>query len=131
MNNNHIANELQGQQSKAGGKLKYLVILDYHSAYPDPFILRAGDLLKVEDKKCEYGEWLWCTTQQGKSGWVPEPYLKRQGDNGTLLCDYDATELTVKAGDELLVNKKVCDWFWCTNSEGKTGWVPAKCVERL
>ncbi len=127
-NNSHKS---AGVKSKAVRQIKYLVVLDYHCAYPDPLILRTGEILKVEEKKCEYGEWLWCTSSEGKSGWVPESYLKRQGDSGTLLCDYDATELTVKAGEEVLAGEKACDWLWCTNSEGKKGWVPKKCLERL
>ena len=130
MNLNNPQNP-EGRQSKDKRQISYLVILDYHSAYPDPLILKAGEILKVEERKCEYGEWLWCTTREGKSGWVPEPYLKRQGDSGELLYDYDATELTVKAGEEVIAGEKACDWLWCTNNEGKKGWVPEKCLERL
>ena len=47
------------------------------------------------------------------------------------LCDYEATELSVSVGEELIMGKEESGWIWCTNQDGESGWVPAEHVERL
>jgi hypothetical protein len=53
----------------------------------------------------------------------------RQGETATLRQDYDATELTVRAGEELMVMVEESGWLWCANRTGQRGWVPANHVE--
>jgi hypothetical protein len=41
--------------------------------------------------------------------------------------------LVVKAGEELAVEDKESEWsgwIWCTNKQGRNGWVPEKYIER-
>jgi uncharacterized protein YgiM (DUF1202 family) len=98
----------------------------YESAYPDPLVLHAGDKLTVGDRESEWHGWLWCTVAGGKSGWVPERYVERNGHTGVALSDYDATELTVHAGQELVIGERESGWVWCTNQAGESGWVPVE-----
>ena len=107
------------------------VVAAYQSAFPDPLKLSAGESLTVEEKPCEWEGWLWCTTGEGKSGWVPAPYARREGNVATMLCDYDATELTVRVGEILSMGQVASDWVWCTNAEGQSGWVPLENIARL
>lgn len=106
------------------------VVSDYQSAYPDPLIISAEDRLRVSDRKSEWPGWLWCTTRQGKSRWVPQSYLAREGDMALVLEDYDATELSVRAGEDLAATKEESGWLWCTNQRGQSGWVPAENLSR-
>ena len=107
------------------------VISDYQSAYPEPLVVSAGGELTISEKESSWSGWVWCTNRDGKSGWVPEIYVERRGDTGVALYDYEATELTVKVGEELTVSKDESGWMWCTNQEGQSGWVPAENVEGL
>lgn len=107
------------------------VITPYRSPFPNPLLLPAGGRVAVTDKETEYEGWLWCTDPAGVSGWVPQSYLARQGDSAVLLRDYDATELTVSAGEELLVSESESGWYWCIRPAGESGWVPAEHVERM
>jgi hypothetical protein len=102
------------------------VISDYQSAYPDPLIISAGDRLRIGERKSEWPGWLWCTTQQGKDGWVPQAYVAREGNTGLALDDYDATELSVRAGEDLFAAQEESGWLWCTNQRDQSGWVPAE-----
>jgi hypothetical protein len=102
---------------------------EYRAAYADPFTVSAGDELAVSERESEWNGWLWCTDRDGESRWVPEPYVERRGGTGVVLCDYDATELSVRAGEELIAGIEVSDWIWCTNREGKSGWVPARNLD--
>jgi uncharacterized protein YgiM (DUF1202 family) len=105
------------------------VIAAYKSAYPEPLVVRAGEPLTIGQKESEWPGWLWCTTQEGKSRWVPESYVERQGDSGIARCHYEATELSVEAGEELIVGREESGWLWCTNQAGQSGWVPAEHLQ--
>jgi len=98
------------------------------SAYPDPLILAASEQVTLGENDTTWPRFVWCTTRQGKSGWVPAAYLDRQGTMGILLREYDATELSVDVGEELTILDKEGGWFWCANHDGQRGWVPAKNV---
>lgn len=95
----------------------------YRAVYPDPITLRAGDELTVERRDDEYPTFLWCTaTRTGKSGWVPDAYLDLSRVLPTALCDYDAAELSVEVGDELVVLDELGGWVWCRRTTGELGW---------
>ena len=107
------------------------VTTDYQRAYPDPIVMTKGEELKVGQEDVEWIGWVWCTSLSGKSGWVPKNYIKQEGDRGVALVDYNASELSVHAGDELNVHKEESGWVWSTNASGESGWVPAKHIEKL
>jgi hypothetical protein len=48
-----------------------------------------------------------------------------------MFVDYDSIEHTVKVDEVLEFVKEACGWIWCTDSEGKLGWVPADKVEEI
>ena len=54
----------------------YQVISNYDSAYPDPLVFRKGDMLKIGTKTSEWPGWVWCTNENGKSGWIPLKNVK-------------------------------------------------------
>ena len=107
------------------------VISEYRSACPDPLIVSDGEELTISEKESSWSGWIWCTNRDGKSGWVPESYIERKGDTCVALYGYEATELTVEVGEELIASKEESSWIWCMNQEGQSGWVPAENVERL
>jgi len=121
--------ELEG--NSINGREKGRVMGDYKSAFPDPLIIRAGEKLRIGGKKSSWPGWIWCTNGKKHSGWVPERYVERQGETGLALYDYNATELSVSAGEELVLRKEESGWIWCTNQRGESGWVPAEHVEKL
>lgn len=106
------------------------VITDYQAVYPDPITMRAGEALEMSGKEDNWNGWIWvwCTNQQGKSGWVPKGYVEQTGTTVRARFDYEARELSVSVGEELIVEKEESGWMWCTNVHGKSGWVPAEHV---
>ncbi len=105
------------------------VIADYASAYPDPLILNRGDRLRVCDKESEWPGWLWCMDTGGKSGWVPAAFVECKDDCGIMLCDYDATELTVKSGERLDILVEESGWVLAVDKKGQKGWVPGENIK--
>jgi hypothetical protein len=116
-------------ESKAQEQQVCRVIADYDTPFPNPLDLRAGQELAVGDRESEWLGWIWCTTSEGIGGWLPESYVIRQGNTATLRRDYDATELSVRAGEKLVVTMEESGWLWCENRTGQRGWVPANHVE--
>ena len=115
--------------TNAPGQRVCRAVADYDTPFPTPLILSTGQQLAVGDRESEWLGWLWCTTREGNSGWVPESYVRLKGETATMRRDYDATELSVRAGEELVVEKEESGWLWCTNRAGQRGWVPANHVE--
>jgi uncharacterized protein YgiM (DUF1202 family) len=107
---------------------KAKVIKSRRSEYPDPLIIKQGQKLRTEKKDTEWPGWTWCIDEGGKAGWVPFSYLQITGETAKAIRNYDATELTVKAGAELKLIDEEARWYWCQDSSGKEGWVPAECI---
>jgi hypothetical protein len=106
------------------------VIADYQAPYPDPIVVVAGDEVSIDSsRKTDWAGWVWCMDRAGKSGWVPEVYIERDGDVGRMRCDYNAIELTVHVGELLTIHKAESGFLWATNQAGQDGWVPSAHVE--
>ena len=109
--------------------MRYRVIKSYRSAYPDPLCLRQGERLRCERRQSEWPGWVWCSDTSGREGWVPEGWVKVEGDHCVLQRDYDATELTVEVGEDLAGVFEESGWAWVRNAQGAEGWVPLDCLE--
>ena len=101
------------------------VIAAYTAMYPDPIIVKAGDVLKVGAVDPEQPDWHWCEGPDGKSGWVPKDYI----DGELAACDYSAVELSATEGEQLLFLKELYGWVFCENENGRRGWIPQANLE--
>jgi uncharacterized protein YgiM (DUF1202 family) len=101
----------------------------YRSAYPEPLKLPIGEQVTVGTKVSEWPGWLWCTDSNGKSGWVPEAYIQRQGATGVVTVAYDATELSAETAEEVEVVRQESGWAWCRKTNGDEGWLPLDVLE--
>jgi len=112
-------------------KIAVVVIKNHKSEFPRPLVLKKGERLKANLEKTGFAGWIWCTATDRNSGWVPENFTERYGDDCRMLVDYDAAELSVTMGEELTVLSEESDWVWCINDKNKKGWVPLKNVKKL
>jgi len=107
------------------------VVEGYRSSYPDPLTARRGESLGVHRRDSEWPGWVWCTTDRGHAGWVPEAWLDPGDDDARLLRrDYRARELTVRAGEVVEVEETESGWAWATTSTGESGWIPLRNLAR-
>lgn len=104
------------------------VIKEHRSVYPNPLKIAKGTVVKIEQRECEWEGWFWCITEDNE-GWIPEPYVKVDGNRAEFLRDYDATELNVDAGEELTLLYELNGWFWSQKESGESGWVPGECLK--
>lgn len=107
----------------------YQVVIDHQASYPYSLELRVGEKVTISRRK-EKG-WVWCTDKEGVGAWIPEKYLKRKEDVGTMKVDYNSTELTASIGERLRPIKEESGWVWCTNQNGQNGWIPLYKVKKL
>lgn len=94
--------------------------------------VRPGDSLAVGHRNQQHPDFVWCATEDGHHGWVPEDYLEMTGARSAIARrDYDSTHLTVVADEELSVLEQVGDYVLCRNASGVQGWVRAACVQNV
>lgn len=113
------------------GPTKWRAISDHRPETSEPLRVGVGDMLRFERRITEWKGWIWCTTGEGLEAWVPEAWVKVEGEACTMLRDYTSRELTVRKGETLLVEETESGWAWAENSAGERGWVPLDCLERL
>lgn len=104
------------------------IIKDHQASYPDPLVVKAGDELTIGKKDTKWSAFVWCTNQDGISGWVPEKHLDRQGDRGIARQDYSTAELTITEEEKVVLESEDSGWYWVTNQSGKSGWIPVENV---
>jgi hypothetical protein len=73
----------------------YRVVKDYAVAYPNPIKLKSADAVSITKRETnpDWLGWVFCTSEEGVSGWVSEKCLEITGDNAIVINDYDATDL--------------------------------------
>lgn len=108
-----------------------LVISPHHSELSIPLILKKGDFILGQEKETKWKGWLWCRSDTEIYGWVPKSYLKKSQDKAgvfKVLQDYNATELTAQAAEQLEIIFEESSWAWVRNKNGDKGWVPLKIL---
>jgi uncharacterized protein YgiM (DUF1202 family) len=134
----YIGGDKMSQESEASTNtdaIKQLrrcrVIIEYQTFYADPISVNAGETIKISEKVDYWNDnpdwvWVWCTDPRGKSGWVPRDYIEfgADGTTGVARYNYTARELSVTIGDVLTIEREGSGWLWCTNQQGRSGWVP-------
>lgn len=114
---------------------KCQVTRDYQAEFSDPIAVEAGEAFAVSERTSAWENnaawiWIWCTDQRGKSGFVPKNIIQMDagGQSGSAHAAYNARELTVTVGQELVIEDEESGWFWCRNRQEKHGWVPLSHV---
>lgn len=107
------------------------VIQAWRAVYRLPLVLHPGQTVEIGKADPQWPGWVWCTTADEQTGWVPEGFLLRTEDGGygVALYDYDSRELTVQPGELLVLEVYESGWYWAVNPQGDSGWVPETHVE--
>lgn len=122
--------DMEGSGGMKVGR-KATVIKNHISGFPEPLAAKAGEVMTIGDRESEFSGWVWCSDSTGKSGWVPQNYIEMLGPSARLIRDYDATELTVSEGDELILLEEESGWVWCRTVDDRYGWIPATAIREI
>ena len=112
-------------------RIRYRVIESWQATYDEPIVLQAGDPVSIGRRDDEWTGFVWCATHIGAEGWVPAELLETDGTGRAVASTaYDARELTVETGESVLGSQSMAGWTWCESSDGRSGWVPDRCLAR-
>jgi hypothetical protein len=104
------------------------VVADYVPVYADPIRVQAGDPVAVGGEDLEFPGWRWCTSRDGRAGWVPVELIDFAGAVPTIMRAYSAVELRVIVNEPIVVEESCHGWLLVTNVKGEQGWIPASHV---
>jgi SH3-like domain-containing protein len=109
------------------------VIKDHKSEFQIPLMAKKGEFVEGQERETEWEGWLWCCNSSGAHGWVPKAYLESTSKSGQFqfLQDYNARELTVEAGKEVMVLDEGRGWAWVRTPLGEEGWIPLENLQGL
>jgi len=104
----------------------------YDVQYPNPITIAAGGRVIVGHEDKHWPGWRWCKAADGRESWVPVELLShvKEGEEAAVLEDYSARELSIQAGEEVLVEQARHGWLLVRNARGERGWVPANRIEQ-
>lgn len=110
-----------------------IVSAPHQRSYEDPIRLVEGQPVQITKRDLWNDQfvWIWCISDLGKEGWVPDSFIQVDGDKGIALREYNAIELTVAEGDKLRIYEETHGWYWVRTLEGVWGWVPVENVELM
>ena len=109
------------------------VIKNHKSEFQVPLITKKGEIVEEQERETEWAGWLWCRNSSGVHGWVPKAYIESTSELGhfQFLQDYNARELTIDEGQEVIVLDEESGWAWVRTPLGDEGWIPLENLQDL
>lgn len=104
--------------------MRYRVVADHVRSCEEPIRFERGESILVEQPDARHPGWWWCTDRRGRSGRVHESYFEEEDYRFVAREDYDARELSAKAGEVVEALDTRGGWALCRNNVGETGWLP-------
>lgn len=109
--------------------MKALVVQSYQRPFENPLSVSAGEGVNPNfDQSTAITGWVWCTAEDGRSGWTPEAWLIQSNGKWHLDRDYNAIELTVAVGEFLEIILEESGFYWARTENSESGWVPCENV---
>ena len=107
------------------------VIKKHSSEFVTPLVMKTDEILEGEKRETEWEGWIYCRNTAGIFGWVPEPFLKKlpEAKEYVALRDYNAFELPVEVGQDLVILEEVSSWAWVRTTDYQEGWVPLENLD--
>lgn len=120
--------------------MKYKVIENHRTEFPDPMILKEGEKIIIgkdpspspeDDEK--WPNWVYCIKIDGSNqGFVPEQIIRSESNFGYITEDYSNKELDIDKGTVVDGIKELNGWVWLKNeSTNEKGWVPIDKLEKI
>ncbi len=111
---------------------RYRTTSAYQPKYSNPIRFESGEVIVLGGRDAEFPEFLWAKDEQGREGWVHQSkFLVTSEKKAVTTAQYNAIELTARAGELVIAEESLGDWSWCRTVEGNTGWLPNHILERL
>jgi len=79
----------------------------------------------------EWKNWVWCQGEKGQRAWVPTQFIDLRKETGFLNRYYNALELSLIVGDELISLDEMNGFIMAKKKNGKTGWAPLNYLKEI
>jgi hypothetical protein len=110
--------------------VRFRVIKPHRPESEDWVSLKKGAKLRFERRPTEWEGWIWCSSSEGRTAWVPESWVNLEGAVCVMVKDYVSREISVDTGDEVDSEFGESGWAWVRTAAGEEGWVPLECLEK-
>lgn len=100
-----------------------VVVIDKHDGEGRFPTFRAGEAVHNLQPCDDYAHWMSCTIK-GFETYVPDIFV----NNGTLVREYNPTELIAQIDEKLEIEEIVYEWLYGKNEKRLYGWIPAEKV---
>lgn len=110
----------------------YRCIKEYVSPYPDSILFLKGERVQIGEEyeeEPDWKDWVRCQARDNREAWIPNSYLEVKENEGSLLQDYDARELSLSVGEVLEITEIVNGFGLAEKMDGELGWVPMNHLE--
>jgi hypothetical protein len=114
--------------------MKIVKVTKNHKAeFNIPLIANKDEIVEGQERETEWEGWLWCRNSSGVHACVPKAYLKPASESGhyQFVQDYNARELTIDEGQEVIVLNEESGWAWVRTPLGDEGWIPLVNLQDL
>ena len=112
----------------------YRCIKEYLSPYPDSIMFSKGERVQIGEEyegDPDWKDWIRCQASNNREAWIPKLYLVINEDEGVLLREYDALELSLSVGDVLEIREIVNGFGRAEKMNGEQGWAPMNHLEAV
>lgn len=109
----------------------FRVVKKYRTPYPDSIFFHEGERIEIGGEFSDdpdWKDWFWCKGQNDNQAWTPKQFVRVEDGFAVLIRDYDARELSVEVGEELVIGEVVNGFGTAEKPNGEKGWVPMKCL---
>jgi hypothetical protein len=108
--------------------MKCLILQPYQREFdPAPRVAQCG-VVEFEKLDPRNPAWFFGRDAEGIAGFFPVAWFEVTGSTATAKRDYDATELTVRAGDAVQVLERHGRWARVEREDGTSGWIPEESL---
>lgn len=109
--------------------MRAVVVKPYECPYENPISVAAGAAVIPDfDKRTDIAGWVWCTAEDGRSGWTPHNWLLQSGNTWRIDRNFNAIELSVIRDEMLDTVFEESEFFWARKANGESGWIPCENV---
>lgn len=118
--------------SKIMAGRRYTVVKEYITPYPNSIFFHQGEVVEIGEEFAEdpdWENWVWCKGGNNNQAWTPKQFLEIENDRGIFKRDYDARELSLWVGEELIVGEVVNGFGMAEKASGERGWAPMNHLE--
>ena len=108
------------------------VVENWVATYSDPIQVANGETIELDGRVDVWDghTWLWAKNLEGKEGWIPDCIVSNEAPFKATES-YSAMELTCRKGQSLKALRVLHGWAWCSDENGKNGWVPERNLHMI